>query len=140
MPSPPAKPLVELETDKIDVEVSAPHAGVLSRIDRKDGEDVKVGEVLGVLDESAKARGDAGERRRGRSAANDRRPAAPPGDADGQKGGGRERSRSRQRPRQRRRRPRDAPRRRAGRRDRGAGACGAGASRACAAKAQPVPP
>jgi 2-oxoglutarate dehydrogenase E2 component (dihydrolipoamide succinyltransferase) len=47
-------PLVELETDKIDVEVSAPHAGVLSRIDRKDGDDVKVGEVLGILDESAK--------------------------------------------------------------------------------------
>jgi 2-oxoglutarate dehydrogenase E2 component (dihydrolipoamide succinyltransferase) len=45
-------PLVELETDKIDVEVSAPQAGVLSRIDRKDGEDVKVGEVLGVIDES----------------------------------------------------------------------------------------
>jgi 2-oxoglutarate dehydrogenase E2 component (dihydrolipoamide succinyltransferase) len=47
-------PLVELETDKIDVEVSAPHAGVLSRIDRRDGDDVKVGEVLGILDESAK--------------------------------------------------------------------------------------
>jgi 2-oxoglutarate dehydrogenase E2 component (dihydrolipoamide succinyltransferase) len=47
-------PLVELETDKIDVEVSAPQAGVLSRIDRKDGEDVKVGEVLGVIDEAAK--------------------------------------------------------------------------------------
>ncbi len=48
-------PLVELETDKIDLEVSAPQAGVLSRIDRKDGDDVKVGEVLGVIDESAKA-------------------------------------------------------------------------------------
>jgi len=47
-------PLVELETDKIDLEVSAPQAGVLSRIDRKDGEDVKVGEVLGVIDETAK--------------------------------------------------------------------------------------
>jgi 2-oxoglutarate dehydrogenase E2 component (dihydrolipoamide succinyltransferase) len=46
-------PLVELETDKIDVEVAAPHAGVLSRIDRKDGEDVKVGEVLGIVDEAA---------------------------------------------------------------------------------------
>jgi 2-oxoglutarate dehydrogenase E2 component (dihydrolipoamide succinyltransferase) len=46
-------PLVELETDKIDLEVGAPQAGVLSRIDRKDGEDVKVGEVLGVIDESA---------------------------------------------------------------------------------------
>jgi 2-oxoglutarate dehydrogenase E2 component (dihydrolipoamide succinyltransferase) len=46
-------PLVELETDKIDVEVSAPQAGVLSRIDRQDGDDVKVGEVLGVIDEAA---------------------------------------------------------------------------------------
>ena len=48
-------PLVELETDKIDLEVSAPQAGVLSRIDRKDGDDVKVGEVLGVIDETKAA-------------------------------------------------------------------------------------
>src|SRR5215207_6608674 len=48
-------PLVELETDKIDLEVGAPSAGVLSRIDRKDGDDVKVGEVLGVIEESAAA-------------------------------------------------------------------------------------
>ena len=48
-------PLVELETDKVDLEVGAPQAGVLSRIDRKDGEDVKVGEVLGVIDEAAQA-------------------------------------------------------------------------------------
>ena len=33
-------PLVELETEKIDLEVGAPAAGVLSRIDRKDGEEV----------------------------------------------------------------------------------------------------
>lgn len=46
-------PLVELETDKIDLEVAAPQAGVLKRIDRKDGEDVKVGEVLGVIEEGA---------------------------------------------------------------------------------------
>src|SRR5215210_3850431 len=46
-------PLVELETDKIDLEVSASQAGVLKRIDRKDGEDVKVGEVLGVIDDGA---------------------------------------------------------------------------------------
>jgi 2-oxoglutarate dehydrogenase E2 component (dihydrolipoamide succinyltransferase) len=46
-------PLVELETDKIDLEVSAPQAGVLSRIARQDGEDVKVGEVLGVIEEAA---------------------------------------------------------------------------------------
>jgi len=48
-------PLVELETDKIDLEVSAPQGGVLKRIDRKDGEDVKVGEVLGVIEDAAGA-------------------------------------------------------------------------------------
>jgi 2-oxoglutarate dehydrogenase E2 component (dihydrolipoamide succinyltransferase) len=45
-------PLVELETDKIDLEVGAPQAGVLSRIDRRDGEDVKVGEVLGQVSDA----------------------------------------------------------------------------------------
>jgi 2-oxoglutarate dehydrogenase E2 component (dihydrolipoamide succinyltransferase) len=46
-------PLVELETDKIDLEVGAPQAGVLARIARRDGEDVKIGEVLGVIEEEA---------------------------------------------------------------------------------------
>ncbi|OFW04787.1 MAG: dihydrolipoamide succinyltransferase [Acidobacteria bacterium RIFCSPLOWO2_02_FULL_67_36] len=45
-------PLVELETDKIDVEVAAPQAGVLGRIAHKDGDDVKVGEVLGVIEDA----------------------------------------------------------------------------------------
>ena len=43
-------PLVELETDKIDVEVGAPQAGVLAKIERREGTDVKIGEVLGVVD------------------------------------------------------------------------------------------
>jgi 2-oxoglutarate dehydrogenase E2 component (dihydrolipoamide succinyltransferase) len=46
-------PLVELETDKIDLEVAAPQGGVLKRIERKDGDDVKVGEVLGVIEDAA---------------------------------------------------------------------------------------
>jgi 2-oxoglutarate dehydrogenase E2 component (dihydrolipoamide succinyltransferase) len=48
-------PVVELETDKIDLEVSAPQAGVLGRIDHGDGADVKVGEVLGVIEDGAGA-------------------------------------------------------------------------------------
>ncbi|HEY0872570.1 MAG TPA: 2-oxoglutarate dehydrogenase complex dihydrolipoyllysine-residue succinyltransferase [Vicinamibacterales bacterium] len=48
-------PLVELETDKIDLEVAAPQAGVLARIDHKDGADVKVGDVLGAIEEGAAA-------------------------------------------------------------------------------------
>ncbi len=51
-------PLVELETDKVDLEVAASQAGVLARIDRKDGDDVKVGEVLGVIDDVAAGAGD----------------------------------------------------------------------------------
>ena len=47
------EPLVELETDKIDLEVSAPQAGVLGRIAHGDGADVKVGEVLAVIEERA---------------------------------------------------------------------------------------
>jgi 2-oxoglutarate dehydrogenase E2 component (dihydrolipoamide succinyltransferase) len=47
------EPVVELETDKIDLEVGADHSGVLSTIARSEGEDVKVGDVLAVVDESA---------------------------------------------------------------------------------------
>src|SRR6187549_2881346 len=54
-------PLVELETDKIDLEVGAPQTGVLSRIDRKDGEDVKVGEVLGIIDDAGAPAAPAGK-------------------------------------------------------------------------------
>jgi 2-oxoglutarate dehydrogenase E2 component (dihydrolipoamide succinyltransferase) len=43
-------PLVELETEKIDLEVSADRAGVLSSIKHAEGADVKVGEILAVLD------------------------------------------------------------------------------------------
>jgi 2-oxoglutarate dehydrogenase E2 component (dihydrolipoamide succinyltransferase) len=47
--------LVELETEKIDLEVSADRAGVLQSIAHPEGADVKVGEVLAVLDDSAGA-------------------------------------------------------------------------------------
>ncbi len=46
-------PLVELETEKIDLEVSADRAGVLGGIRHQEGADVKVGEVLAVLEEAA---------------------------------------------------------------------------------------
>src|SRR4051794_33930364 len=49
------EPLVELETDKIDLEVAAPQGGVLRRIAHPDGADVKVGEVLAVIEEGAGA-------------------------------------------------------------------------------------
>ncbi|WP_333669578.1 2-oxoglutarate dehydrogenase complex dihydrolipoyllysine-residue succinyltransferase [Parvibaculum sp.] len=45
------EPLVELETDKVTVEVPAPAAGVLSEILAKDGETVEVGALLGQIGE-----------------------------------------------------------------------------------------
>jgi 2-oxoglutarate dehydrogenase E2 component (dihydrolipoamide succinyltransferase) len=55
------EPVVELETEKIDLEVSAERAGVIASIKRQEGEDVKIGELLAILDESgAAAKGGAG--------------------------------------------------------------------------------
>ena len=49
------EPLVELETDKVDVEVAAPKNGVLQKIAHGDGADVKIGDVLGTIDEKGTA-------------------------------------------------------------------------------------
>src|SRR3954451_21454881 len=43
------EPLVELETDKVTIEVPAPAAGVLGEIAAKDGETVAVGALLGKI-------------------------------------------------------------------------------------------
>ena len=48
-------PLVELETEKIDLEVNADQAGVLAKILRQEGEDVKVGEQLALIEAGAGA-------------------------------------------------------------------------------------
>ena len=45
------EPLVEIETDKITIEVPAPSAGVLSEIKVKEGTDVNIGGVLGIIGE-----------------------------------------------------------------------------------------
>ncbi len=46
------EPLVEIETDKITVEIPAPHAGFLKEIKVSEGTDVEIGGILGILDES----------------------------------------------------------------------------------------
>ena len=47
------EPLVELETDKVNVEVPSPSDGVLEKIVAKEGETVEVGALLGSLEKSA---------------------------------------------------------------------------------------
>src|SRR5205814_3533306 len=49
------EPLVELETDKVTIEVPAPSAGTLGEIIAKDGETVAVGALLGQINEGAVA-------------------------------------------------------------------------------------
>src|SRR6267154_6729745 len=54
--------LVELETDKVNVEVTAEQSGVLQKIVKQEGDTVAVGEVLGVIGEGVQASAPAGER------------------------------------------------------------------------------
>src|SRR6266576_2687935 len=49
------EPLVELETDKVTIEVPAPSAGTLGEIVAKDGETVAVGALLGQINDGAAA-------------------------------------------------------------------------------------
>ena len=46
------EPIVELETDKVNLEVPSPVAGVLEKINSKDGSVVEVGALLGSVSES----------------------------------------------------------------------------------------
>src|SRR5690348_6405801 len=60
------EPLVELETDKVTIEVPAPAAGVLGDVAAKDGDTVAVGALLGEIKDGAGAAAPAAK------------PAAPP--------------------------------------------------------------
>ena len=53
------EPLVELETDKVTVEVNAPAAGVLTSISAPEGSEVPVGALLGLLDGAGAAKATA---------------------------------------------------------------------------------
>ncbi|MEJ0063601.1 MAG: 2-oxoglutarate dehydrogenase complex dihydrolipoyllysine-residue succinyltransferase [Alphaproteobacteria bacterium] len=53
------EPLVELETDKVTLEVNAAKAGVITEIKAPAGSNVGVGALLGIIDESASASADA---------------------------------------------------------------------------------
>ena len=52
------EPLVEIETDKITVEVPAPSAGVISEIKVQEGKDISVGGVLAIITKSDEVKTD----------------------------------------------------------------------------------
>ena len=49
------EPIVELETDKVTLEVNAPASGILSEIAAQDGETVSAGALLGQIGDAASA-------------------------------------------------------------------------------------
>ncbi|MCG8351290.1 MAG: 2-oxoglutarate dehydrogenase complex dihydrolipoyllysine-residue succinyltransferase [Chloroflexales bacterium] len=57
------EPVVELETDKVNLEVAAEYGGVLSSIAKAEGETVAIGDVLAMLDETGAVAATAGDQR-----------------------------------------------------------------------------
>lgn len=66
--------LVELETDKVNLEVGAKGTGVLQKIKVTEGTDVKVGDVLGQIDEKASAGQGTEQKEEGETAAAEEKP------------------------------------------------------------------
>ncbi len=71
------EPLVELETDKVTIEVPAPAAGVLGDIAAKDGETVAVGALLGQIKDGVAAPAPAAKAPAAEKSAPSSAPAAP---------------------------------------------------------------
>jgi 2-oxoglutarate dehydrogenase E2 component (dihydrolipoamide succinyltransferase) len=71
------EPLVELETDKVTIEVPAPSAGTLGEIVAKDGETVAVGALLGQINDGAAAAKPAAAPAKADAPAKPAAPAAP---------------------------------------------------------------
>jgi 2-oxoglutarate dehydrogenase E2 component (dihydrolipoamide succinyltransferase) len=46
------EPVVEIEADKVTVEIEAPAAGVLARIVAAEGDEMKVGATIAIIDEA----------------------------------------------------------------------------------------
>ena len=72
------EPLVELETDKVTIEVPAPAAGVLTDVAVKDGDTVAVGALLGAIKEGAGAAPAKAAAKPAEAAPQAAPPAAPP--------------------------------------------------------------
>jgi 2-oxoglutarate dehydrogenase E2 component (dihydrolipoamide succinyltransferase) len=75
------EPLVELETDKVSLEVNAPTSGTLAEVLVSEGDDVAVGAVLGRITEGAAEAGAAAPAPKATAPAAPAAPAAKPAEA-----------------------------------------------------------
>ncbi|MCH8883758.1 MAG: dihydrolipoamide succinyltransferase, partial [SAR324 cluster bacterium] len=69
--------LVELETDKVMVEVPASEGGILQEIRKADGETVTVGDILGLIQTDGAGAGDGGGPAQAEARSEPQTPAAP---------------------------------------------------------------
>ena len=94
------EPLVELETDKVTLEVNAPAAGVLEQIAAPEGSEVEVGGLLGLIAEGEGA---------GAAPAAKRQPETPAAPAEAEKAPDKERELALERESREEPRPREQP-------------------------------
>ena len=44
--------IIELDTDKVSLEIVSPSNGIIQEVNKSEGEVVKVGDILGIIDDS----------------------------------------------------------------------------------------
>src|ERR1700693_945459 len=76
--------LIDVETDKVVLELPAPADGVLAKIVKNDGESVTSGEIIAIIDTEAKATASAAAPAAGKQAATPPAAAATPAKAGAQ--------------------------------------------------------
>ncbi len=77
------QPLVEIETDKVSLELPAPEAGVLTKITHPQGQAASVGDVIGILEPGeASDAGSADSNGEAKQTAPEPQPVDPPEDTD----------------------------------------------------------
>ena len=47
--------IIELDTDKVSLEIVSPSNGIIQEVNKSEGEVVKVGDILGIIDDSKSA-------------------------------------------------------------------------------------
>ncbi|WYP24816.1 dihydrolipoyllysine-residue succinyltransferase [Alkalihalobacillus sp. FSL W8-0930] len=69
--------IAELETDKVNIEITSEYSGVIKELKREPGDTVEVGEVIAIIDESADGSGDQGSDEQSSEPAEEKKDAAP---------------------------------------------------------------
>lgn len=69
--------IAELETDKVNIEITSEFSGVIKELKREPGDTVEVGEVIAIIDESGDGSSDQGSNQQSSEQAEEKKEAAP---------------------------------------------------------------